>query len=80
MGCDVVCFRLMTQTREETKICEELVDTRAWVSLGLERQPDAAAGAAVGTLVVAEGSPDVDEGAQAVPAPIQHPNHHMQLD
>nr|GEY39467.1 putative reverse transcriptase domain-containing protein [Tanacetum cinerariifolium] len=61
-------------------ICEELVDTRAWVSLGPERQPDAAAGAAAGTLVVAEGSPDVDEGAQAVPAPIQHPNHHMKLD
>ncbi|GJR31470.1 hypothetical protein Tco_1107702 [Tanacetum coccineum] len=46
-------------------ICEELVDTWAWVAPRPERQPDAAAGAPE----VAEGAPDVDEGAQAVPAP-----------
>ncbi|GKB90358.1 hypothetical protein Tco_0962630 [Tanacetum coccineum] len=38
-------------------------------ALGPERQPNAAAGA----LKVAEGAPDVDEGAQAVPAPVQAP-------
>ncbi|GKF27603.1 hypothetical protein Tco_0093945, partial [Tanacetum coccineum] len=50
-------------------IYEELVDTWAWVASGPDRQPDAA----VGALVDAEGAPDVDEGAQAIPAPAQAP-------
>ncbi|GJX44240.1 hypothetical protein Tco_0260916 [Tanacetum coccineum] len=44
-------------------------DTWAWVSLGPERQPDAAAGAPGST----EDAPAVDEGAQADPAPVQAP-------
>ncbi|GJS85522.1 hypothetical protein Tco_0752063 [Tanacetum coccineum] len=51
------------------EICKELDDTWAWVALGPERRPDAAAG----TPKVAKGAPDVDEGAQAVPAPVQAP-------
>ncbi|GKC76521.1 hypothetical protein Tco_1127295 [Tanacetum coccineum] len=41
----------------------------AWVAPGPEKQQVAAAGA----LEVAEGAPDVDEGDQAVLAPIQAP-------
>ncbi|GJU74686.1 hypothetical protein Tco_1266091 [Tanacetum coccineum] len=44
------------------QICME-VDDRAWVAMGLERQPDAAAGA----LRVAQDAPIVDEGGQADP-------------
>ncbi|GKE38347.1 hypothetical protein Tco_1461752 [Tanacetum coccineum] len=47
------------------QICEELVDTWAWVAPGPERQHDVA----VGALVDAEGALDIDEGAQTVPAP-----------
>ncbi|GKB23185.1 hypothetical protein Tco_0862586 [Tanacetum coccineum] len=43
-------------------ICEELDDTWAWVAPGPERQQVVAAG----TLEVAKGAPDVDEGDQAV--------------
>ncbi|GJZ11734.1 hypothetical protein Tco_0546493, partial [Tanacetum coccineum] len=50
-------------------ICVEIDDTWAWVALGLERQPDVAAGA----LEAAEDAPIVDEGGQAVPAPVQAP-------
>ncbi|GKA17993.1 hypothetical protein Tco_0697830 [Tanacetum coccineum] len=50
-------------------ICEELDDTWAWVVPGLERKPNAAAGA----LEVAKDALDVDEGAQAIPAPVQAP-------
>ncbi|GJV32202.1 hypothetical protein Tco_1392602, partial [Tanacetum coccineum] len=42
---------------------------KAWVSMGLERQPDAAAGAPA----IAEDAPAADEGDQAVPAPVQVP-------
>ncbi|GJT90379.1 hypothetical protein Tco_1079224 [Tanacetum coccineum] len=55
-------FGLMT-------ICEEINDTWAWVALGPERQPDATAGAPKAI----EDAPADDEGAQAVPAPIQAP-------
>ncbi|GJW91904.1 hypothetical protein Tco_0169457 [Tanacetum coccineum] len=48
-------------------ICEELVETWAWVASGLKRQPDAA----VGAPVDAGGAPDIDEGTQAVPVPAQ---------
>ncbi|GJV45905.1 hypothetical protein Tco_1430441 [Tanacetum coccineum] len=41
----------------------------AWVAPGPERQPDVAAGA----FEVAEDAPVVDEGALAVPAPVQVP-------
>ncbi|GJS28266.1 hypothetical protein Tco_0488886 [Tanacetum coccineum] len=47
------------------QICEELVDTWSWVAPRPERQPDVAAGAPVD----AGGDPDINEGAQAVPAP-----------
>ncbi|GKB53380.1 hypothetical protein Tco_0904133 [Tanacetum coccineum] len=50
-------------------IFEELDDTWAWVAPGPERQPNAVAGA----LEVAKGAPNVDEGAQVIPAPIQAP-------
>ncbi|GJV20968.1 hypothetical protein Tco_1369988 [Tanacetum coccineum] len=49
----------------QLQICEELDDTWAWVAPRPERQPDAATGA----LEVAEGAPDIDEGAQVVPTP-----------
>ncbi|GJU23819.1 hypothetical protein Tco_1157161 [Tanacetum coccineum] len=51
------------------QICKEIDVTWAWVALGLERQPDAAAGAPRAT----EDAPVVDEGDQAVPAPVQAP-------
>ncbi|GJV51925.1 hypothetical protein Tco_1447666 [Tanacetum coccineum] len=51
------------------QIYVHLDDTWAWVAMGPERQPDAAAGA----LAVAEDAPAVDEGDQAVPAPVQAP-------
>ncbi|GKD77170.1 hypothetical protein Tco_1339791 [Tanacetum coccineum] len=46
-----------------------LDDTWAWVAMGPERQPDAAAGAPA----VAEDAPAIDEGDQAVLAPVQAP-------
>ncbi|GJU07344.1 hypothetical protein Tco_1123774 [Tanacetum coccineum] len=51
------------------QICEQLDDTWAWVAMGLERQPDAAAGAPG----VAQDALNVDEGVQAVSAPMQAP-------
>ncbi|GJU41692.1 hypothetical protein Tco_1194649 [Tanacetum coccineum] len=45
-------------------ICAQFDDTWAWVAMGLERQPDAAAGAPA----VAEDAPAVDEGDQAISA------------
>ncbi|GKA80911.1 hypothetical protein Tco_0787603, partial [Tanacetum coccineum] len=50
-------------------ICEELVDTWVWVAPGPERQQVAAAGVPEAT----EDASVVDEGAQAVPAPVQAP-------
>ncbi|GJT28536.1 hypothetical protein Tco_0908811 [Tanacetum coccineum] len=50
-------------------ICVQLDDTWAWVAMGPERQPDAAAGAPA----VAEDTPAVDEGDQAILAPVQAP-------
>ncbi|GJY51014.1 hypothetical protein Tco_0441861, partial [Tanacetum coccineum] len=44
-------------------------DTWAWVAMGTERQPDAAAGAPR----VAQDSHIVDEGSQAYLAPVQAP-------
>ncbi|GJT56332.1 hypothetical protein Tco_0991386 [Tanacetum coccineum] len=51
------------------QICEEIYDTRAWVALGPESQPNVAAGApgAVEDALV------VDEGDQVVPALVQAP-------
>ncbi|GJX86840.1 hypothetical protein Tco_0337614 [Tanacetum coccineum] len=51
------------------QICVEIDDTWAWVAMGPERQPDAAAGAPA----VAEDAPAIDEGNQAIPAPVQAP-------
>ncbi|GJV17828.1 TraB domain-containing protein [Tanacetum coccineum] len=44
-------------------------DTWAWVAMGQERQPDAM----VGAFNVAEDAPAINEGDQAVPAPVQAP-------
>ncbi|GJV63356.1 hypothetical protein Tco_1474184 [Tanacetum coccineum] len=51
------------------QICIELDDTWAWVALGPERQPDSMVGApeAIEDALVA------DEGAPAVPTPVQAP-------
>ncbi|GJT45738.1 hypothetical protein Tco_0954453 [Tanacetum coccineum] len=51
------------------QIYEELDDTWDWVAPRPERQQVAAAGA----LKVAEGASVVDEGAPAIPAPVQAP-------
>ncbi|GKE35946.1 hypothetical protein Tco_1455268 [Tanacetum coccineum] len=51
------------------QICVEIDDTWAWVAMGLERQPDAAAGAPA----IAEDALAVDEGDQAILAPVQAP-------
>ncbi|GKE38960.1 hypothetical protein Tco_1462365, partial [Tanacetum coccineum] len=50
-------------------ICMEVGDDWAWVAQGAERQPVAAVTAPMG----AEDAPDVDEGAQTIPAPIHAP-------
>ncbi|GKC19720.1 hypothetical protein Tco_1021870, partial [Tanacetum coccineum] len=50
-------------------ICEEIDDTWAWVALGPERQPDAAAGAPRAV----EDAHVVDKGDQAILAPVQAP-------
>ncbi|GJR27094.1 hypothetical protein Tco_1103326 [Tanacetum coccineum] len=50
-------------------ICMEVGDDWAWVAQGAKRQPVAAAAAPGG----AEDAQSVDEGAQAVPAPIHAP-------
>ncbi|GJT32490.1 retrovirus-related pol polyprotein from transposon TNT 1-94 [Tanacetum coccineum] len=51
------------------QICIEVGDTWAWVAMGPERQPDAAAGA----LGVAQDATAVDDGGHADPAPAQAP-------
>ncbi|GJX75053.1 integrase, catalytic region, zinc finger, CCHC-type containing protein [Tanacetum coccineum] len=48
------------------QICAQFDDTWAWVAIGPERQPDTTAGAPA----VAEDAPAIDEGNQAVPAPV----------
>ncbi|GKB09958.1 hypothetical protein Tco_0843881 [Tanacetum coccineum] len=50
-------------------ICLRFGDTWAWVAPGSERQQAAAAGA----LGAAEDAPAADDGAQAIPAPVQAP-------
>ncbi|GJZ51008.1 hypothetical protein Tco_0605523 [Tanacetum coccineum] len=54
---------------EGVYICKELDDTWAWVASGPERQPNAVLGAPK----AAEDAPVADEGALAVPAPVQAP-------
>ncbi|GKC00047.1 hypothetical protein Tco_0986183 [Tanacetum coccineum] len=51
------------------QICVEIDDTWAWVALGPERRPDAAAGAPE----AAEDAPVIEEGGQGIPAPVQAP-------
>ncbi|GJV77901.1 hypothetical protein Tco_1509485 [Tanacetum coccineum] len=51
------------------QICMEVDDTWAWVSIGPEKQPDAAAGAPR----VGEDAPAVDEGNQAISKTMQAP-------
>ncbi|GJT56172.1 hypothetical protein Tco_0991226 [Tanacetum coccineum] len=51
------------------QIYVQLDDTWVWVAMGPERQPDATASA----LIVVEDAPAIDEGDQAVPAPVQAP-------
>ncbi|GJU49191.1 hypothetical protein Tco_1218746 [Tanacetum coccineum] len=50
-------------------ICMEVKEDRTWVAQGVERQPVATATALGG----AKDTPDVDEGAQVVPAPVHAP-------
>ncbi|GKA15445.1 hypothetical protein Tco_0695192 [Tanacetum coccineum] len=69
MGLSVIARVLSIMDLHELfklNICVRLGDTWDWVASGLERQPIATAG----TPEVAEGAPNVDEDAQAVPAPI----------
>ncbi|GJU21907.1 hypothetical protein Tco_1155249 [Tanacetum coccineum] len=47
-------------------ICMEVDDTWAWVAIGPEKQPDAAAG----SPAIAKDAPAADEGDQAIPAPL----------
>ncbi|GKF27443.1 hypothetical protein Tco_0083337, partial [Tanacetum coccineum] len=51
------------------QICEEINDTWAWVAPGQERQPDIVAD----VPRAAEDAPAVDEGDQAISAPVQAP-------
>ncbi|GJV88586.1 hypothetical protein Tco_1532524 [Tanacetum coccineum] len=51
------------------QICVEIDNTWAWVAIGPERQPDALAGAPA----IAKDAPAVDEGDQAISAPVQAP-------
>ncbi|GJT55992.1 hypothetical protein Tco_0991046 [Tanacetum coccineum] len=51
------------------QICAQFDDTWAWVAIGPKRQPDVAAGAST----VAEDAPAIDEGNQAILAPVQAP-------
>ncbi|GJS89424.1 hypothetical protein Tco_0772060 [Tanacetum coccineum] len=51
------------------QIYAQFDDTWAWVAMGPERQPDAAADAPA----VAEDAPAADEGDQAISAPVQAP-------
>ncbi|GJZ56334.1 hypothetical protein Tco_0611527 [Tanacetum coccineum] len=53
------------------QICAQFNDTWAWVAMGPERQPVAAAGAPA----VVEDALIIDEGGQADPAPEQAPQH-----
>ncbi|GJS45431.1 retrovirus-related pol polyprotein from transposon TNT 1-94 [Tanacetum coccineum] len=48
------------------QICMEVDDTWAWVAIGPEKQPDAAAG----SPAIAKDAPAADEGDQAIPAPL----------
>ncbi|GJX06577.1 hypothetical protein Tco_0194509 [Tanacetum coccineum] len=69
-----LCHRLIAcnivgRSQAPKKICEELDDTWAWVASRPKRQPNATAGAPKAT----RDAPAVDEGALAVPAPMQAP-------
>ncbi|GKD49422.1 hypothetical protein Tco_1278398 [Tanacetum coccineum] len=71
-GLTVIAFKLPIIDIAELvrlQICVEIDDTWASMAMRLERQPDAAAGAPA----VAEDALSVDEGDQAVPAPVQAP-------
>ncbi|GKF33759.1 hypothetical protein Tco_0106959 [Tanacetum coccineum] len=62
MGLYVISRMLLVINLDELfklKICVRLGDTWAWVASGPERQPIVASG----SLEVAEGAPNVDEGA-----------------
>nr|GEY04852.1 hypothetical protein [Tanacetum cinerariifolium] len=48
-------------------ICKELDDTWAWVALGPKRQPNVATGVSES----AREAPTIEEGALAVPTPVQ---------
>nr|GEU46376.1 hypothetical protein [Tanacetum cinerariifolium] len=54
---------------EKLNICMEIGDDWAWVAQGAERQPVVMAATPGG----AKDAPDIDEGGQAVPAPIHAP-------
>ncbi|GJW04969.1 ribonuclease H-like domain-containing protein [Tanacetum coccineum] len=69
-----LCHRMMAhsiagKSQAPEKICMEVDHTWAWVAIGPERKPDAPAG----TPILADDAPVVDEGDQAVLAPVQAP-------
>ncbi|GKD99411.1 hypothetical protein Tco_1387395, partial [Tanacetum coccineum] len=69
-----LCHRMMAhniarRSQALEKIYKQLDDSWAWVAMGPERQPDAAAGA----VGVAKDSPFIDEGGQANLVPVQAP-------
>ncbi|GJU25687.1 hypothetical protein Tco_1164308, partial [Tanacetum coccineum] len=71
-GLTIIALELLVNDMAELvrlQISVELNDTWAWVAMGLERQPDVAAGAPVDV----EDAPIIDEGGQAYLAPIQAP-------
>ncbi|GKA87264.1 hypothetical protein Tco_0808975 [Tanacetum coccineum] len=65
-------FGLLTEERLKglTVILRDLL------VIDMAKLPDAEAGASVDAM----GAPDIDEGAQAVPAPTQAPNYHLLPD
>ncbi|GKF40994.1 hypothetical protein Tco_0124336, partial [Tanacetum coccineum] len=72
VGLTVIALELPSINMAELvrlQICAHFDDTWAWVAIGPERQPDDAAGA----HIVVEDAPVVDEGDQAVLAPVQAP-------
>ncbi|GJZ02695.1 hypothetical protein Tco_0520656 [Tanacetum coccineum] len=71
-GLTVIALKLQIIDMAELvrlQICMQVYDTWAWVAMGPQRQPDAVAGAPK----VAQDALIVDEGGQAIPAPVQAP-------
>ncbi|GKC73983.1 hypothetical protein Tco_1119866 [Tanacetum coccineum] len=72
IGLTVIARKLLVIDMDELvrlRFCNRLGDTCAWVASGPKRQPVAAAEAPKGV----EGAPVVDEGVQAISAPLHVP-------